>query len=252
MNKSLIIKIAVTVSYLAMVTVNALSNILPINNVTAREVSDSFPNLFAPAGLTFSIWGLIYLLLAGYIFYQLFNKKDVLDKINIYFIISSLANIAWIFAWHYKIIWASLLLILVILACLVKIADVIRKEKMTLKENVLIRWPFSVYFGWITVAVIANVTVLLVSLNWDGFGVAEYIWTAAILLIGAGIGIKRMLKDRNIPYGLVFIWAYFGIWLKHTSETGFNLQYPSVVFTTILSVILFLAGILHILKTSQD
>jgi len=33
-------------------------------------VSDSYPNLFAPAGLTFAIWGVIYLALAGYVLYQ--------------------------------------------------------------------------------------------------------------------------------------------------------------------------------------
>jgi hypothetical protein len=38
-----------------MVVVNALANIIPINGLTTGAISDSYFNLFAPAGLTFFI-----------------------------------------------------------------------------------------------------------------------------------------------------------------------------------------------------
>ena len=34
----------------AVLTINALANILPINGVTTGDVSDLFPSLFTPAG----------------------------------------------------------------------------------------------------------------------------------------------------------------------------------------------------------
>jgi hypothetical protein len=40
---------------------NALANALPIAGRTTGEVSDMYPNLFTPAGITFSIWGVLYL-----------------------------------------------------------------------------------------------------------------------------------------------------------------------------------------------
>lgn len=60
----------VALTFLAMITVNALANILPIGGMGTGEVSDSYPNLFAPAGITFSIWGVIYFLLALHTIYQ--------------------------------------------------------------------------------------------------------------------------------------------------------------------------------------
>lgn len=63
---ALMLKISVLISYLAMITVNFLANALPIAGRNTGEISDSYPNLFAPAGLTFAIWGLIYFLLATY------------------------------------------------------------------------------------------------------------------------------------------------------------------------------------------
>ena len=230
-----------------MVFVNFLANSLPINNRSTGAISDAYPNLFAPAGLTFSIWGLIYLLLAGYVLYQFISfgkergqkKEGLLKKINIFFIATSIANISWIFAWHYDFIGLSVLIMAVLLILLIKIADILRVEKMTSLEKLFISTPFSVYFGWITVAAIANITVFLVSINWNGFGIADFIWTSIILVVGSLIGILRMRKDKNIAYGFVLIWAYLGILLKHLSAGGFGGKYPSIIATVMVCLGLF-------------
>jgi len=241
------IKIFAAITYVVMVVVNFLANGLPINNRSTGAISNAYPNLFAPAGLTFSIWGLIYLLLAGYVLYQFISfgekrsqKKEVLlKKINILFIATSIANISWIFSWHYDFIALSVLIMAVLLILLIKIADILRVEKMKLVEKIFIFTPFSVYFGWITVAAIANITVFLVSINWNGFGIADFIWTSIILLVGSLIGILRMHKDKNIVYGLVLIWAYLGILLKHLSADGFGGKYPSIIATIMVCLVLF-------------
>ncbi len=246
MNKKMFIKILVAVLFLAMITVNALANILPINGMTTGDISNKYENLFAPAGITFSIWGLIYLLLAAYVIYQFgffqkdLNKDGLFIKIGPYFIISSLANILWIFSWHYDLIWLSVIFILLLLFCLIKIADILKKENLSIKDKFFIQAPFSVYFGWITVATIANITTFLVSINWNGFGLSDSFWTILILIVGAIIGIIRMLKDKDKIYGLVFIWAYLGILIKHTSETGFAGQYNNIIITVTLCVFAFL------------
>ncbi len=237
-------KILVGISYVAMVGVNFLANGLPINNRSTGQISDDYPNLFAPAGPAFSIWGLIYLLLGGYVLYQ-FVKKDpkteeLLQKINLLFIATSLANISWIFAWHYDFIGLSVLIMTVLLTLLIKIADILRAEQFTVIKKVFIWAPFSVYFGWITVATIANITVFLVSIGWKGFGIADFVWTSIIVLVGAFIGILRMSKDKNIAYGLVLIWAYAWILFKHMSASGFDGQYPSVIVTVMVCIVAFI------------
>lgn len=233
----------VLVSYVIMIGVNALANILPINNLTTGEVSNSFPNFFAPAALTFSIWGVIYLSLGIYTFYQLFSKKINLklsNQINILFIISSFINSTWIFAWHYKIMWLTVVLMLAFLISLIKIADVLNKEKLNSGEKLLYKIPFGVYFGWITVATIANITGFLVSIGWNGFGLSDVNWMILILLIGLGIATWRMHKDSNLAYGLVPVWAYIGIWVKHTTPNGFNNSYPSIIMTVIVCIVLLI------------
>jgi hypothetical protein len=130
-----------------------------------------------------------------------------------------------------------------LLTLLIKIADILRAEQFTSLTKLLVWAPFSIYFGWITVASIANITVFLVGIGWNGFGIADFIWTSIILLVGALIGILRMRKDSNIAYGTVLIWAYSWILFKHVSPSGFDGQYPSIIATVIVCLILFVFSI---------
>lgn len=235
-------KVMAALSYCFMILINALANIIPFNGISTGQVADSYPNLFAPAGVTFSIWGLIYLLLGAFILFHLSQKKEAgvlnLDLIGQYFIISSIANGFWIIAWHFLNIYLSMFLMLVILASLIKISFEVNKSPLSIKERYLVRLPFSIYFGWINVATIANATVLFVSLGWVGF---EEIGTVVILISGLIISGFTTLKLKNLPFGFVAVWAYIGILLKHTSANGFSGEYPAIIITVSLSILFMLA-----------
>jgi len=246
--KHKLFKIGAAISYVAMIVTNGLANGLPLNNRTTGEISEAYPNLFTPAGVTFSIWGLIYLLLAVYVILQFIplGKKlirgEIFTKLNPYFIITSVLNISWIFAWHYDFIFLSLIIMLALLVSLIKIADILRASKFSDVEKIAVRLPYSIYFGWITVATIANVSVLLVSLNWQGFGLSDELWLVVVLLISAGIGVWRMKQDNNIPYSMVFIWAYLGILIKHLHPEGYNGDYSYAISTLIFCIYLIIVS----------
>lgn len=255
---SKVIPIIVLISYFMMIVTNSLANILPINGRGTGEVSDSYPNLFAPAGITFAIWGVIYLLLLVYTMYQLLRYKNASDtkkqlfyKIGILFSLSSVANTVWIFAWHYEVIWLSLILMLVILICLIKINLILKNSVFSKPETVAIKLPFTVYFGWITVATIANVTTFLVSINWTRFSLSEVFWTDLIIGIGAIIGFAGVLYYKSYAYGVVLIWAYFGIAYKHFSPDQFHATYPSVIITVLISIVFLILSLLLLLRVNR-
>lgn len=242
-------KIAVVLSFILMIALNALANILPLNGLNTGQVSDLFPNLFTPAGYTFAIWSLIYLLLFLHVLYVcgVFPAKrsslneDCALRIERYFIVSSLANAAWIISWHYLIIPLSMILIVVMLVCLAKISGLLRREKLTPQEKILVKLPFSVYFGWITVATIANACVLLVSF---GFAQVPYadIWTIAVLIVGVGIASATALKNLDPAYALVVIWAYAGILTQQLSPLGQAGQYAGIIATLIVCIAILAAA----------
>lgn len=255
-NEKMYIKILVFITFISMVTINALANILPINGMNTGQISDSYPNLFAPAGYTFSIWGIIYLLLGIYTIYQLglFRNKSLMgrdrliNKVGMYFSISSIANIFWILAWHYQYIGLSLVLMVIILGLMILINGAIKGVNLTSREKLFIKLPFSVYYGWITIATIANVTTYLVSINWNGFDISETIWTMIILVVGVLIGSLTIFKNRDIPYGLVLVWAYMGILIKHVSDSGFAGEYVPIIITLVVSIVVIIAAIIYSLS----
>lgn len=253
-----LLQVLVPLSYVLMVTINALANILPINGIGTGEVSDFYQDLFAPAGITFSIWGLIYILLAIFTVYFVINIKRVsnelqklLTSIGLVFSMSSIANSFWIFAWHYDAIWLSLVLMIVILLSLIYINLSIKKYKKVNKLTLLVSTPFNVYFGWITVASIANIVTFLVWSDWGRFGISEVLLMNVIVLIGCGIGLLAMRSFKSFSYGFVIIWAYSGILLKHVTPEGFNGQYFSVIFVVICSITFLILGEVRLYRDNR-
>lgn len=242
------IRALVVVTYLAMVAMNFLANALPLNGRRTGEVSNEYQNLFTPAGLTFSIWSVIYLLLGAHVLYQLGlfhgspgrDRVPLLNPVGVLFSVSSVANAAWVFAWHYGMIPLSVVLIGVILVCLILITNNLRSAKLTVRERWFVGVPFSVYFGWTTVATVANITVLLVSLDWDGFGMADWTWAVIIVVIAMVIGTITTLRNQDVAYGLVLIWAYGGILFRQVSPEGLDGRYPVVIGAVVVSLVVFI------------
>lgn len=245
------------VGFILMIIVNGLANALPINGKSTGEISDSYLNLFAPAGLTFAIWGVIYFALGLFVIYQLgfFSKGkkeylDVVARVGWLFFISSIANSAWIFAWHYEKILISVLIMVILLITLINLYQRINKNKASsVMEETLVRWPFSIYLSWISVATIANITAFLVSINWNGLGITEAMWTMIVILVATLITLRFVFYKKDIPYALVSVWALLGILIKHL--TFFGGEYKGVIVITAFSILIIIASIFAIPKAYQ-
>ncbi len=249
------VRILVVVTYVAMIAANVAANALPLNGRRTGDISDSYPSLFTPAGVTFSIWGVIYLLLGAHVLYQLglfSDRADIvaeaglLNRVGVLFAVSSILNTAWIFAWHYDLIPLSAVLLVAILACLATIVTTVRRANLTGRQRWFIAVPFSVYFGWTTVAVVSNITVLLVYWNWNGFGLAESLWAVIIVLVAMAIGTLTMLRNRDVAYGLVLIWAFVGILIRQTTDLAG--RYPGIIAAVVASLAVFLIAEVWIIR----
>ena len=197
-----------------MVYMNYLANAMPINGKTTGQLSAQYPNLFVPAGITFSIWGVIYLLLAGFCVMQFSSQhKGLVQSLGWLFLITCLLNSAWIVAWHYEQLPLSVLIMSGLLVALILI-----NIRLTPTSNNLIKIAFGIYLGWICIAMIANMTAWLVNLNWGALGLSEQAWAMIMILIGSAIAIMAVIRLNNPFVGLAVIWALTGIILKRQSD----------------------------------
>jgi hypothetical protein len=102
---------------------------------------------------------------------------------------------------------------LAFLVSLIKIFMIMQQEALIIKPlyQFLIKTPFSIYLGWISVATIANITVFLVYVKWNGFGIDPIYWTILMIAIAIVLGIYFIVYFKNIAHPLVLVWALWGI-----------------------------------------
>jgi hypothetical protein len=221
MNRDILRQVVVVIAVLATLVMNGLANALPLNGLTTGEVSARFQVYFVPAGYVFSIWGLIYVGLVLYAVYQALpaqRDNPRLRATGYLFALSCLANITWLFLWHFEFFLLTLVamvaLLLLLIAIYLRLG--IGRAAVPVAERWLVQLPFSIYLGWISVATIANVSSVLDYLNWGGWGISPEIWTMIMLLTGVVLVFAMVLTRGDLAYGLVLIWAFAGIAVKHS------------------------------------
>ena len=230
----LILKILMVLFYLGMLTVNVLANTIPFNQRSTGEISDRYPTLFTPSGFTFSIWGIIYIFLGIFVVKVLMMTTSSIETqmvipLMLVFIVSSIFNMLWLFLWHYDYIGLSTIVMIFLLVTLIYGYINISTDQ------VLLKIPFSLYTAWISVALIANVSIFLVKNDFKGFNIKPEVYTLFIILIAGAIGVITILRMNDMIFGLVFLWALFGILLRHMNEL--NHQYPIVIYAIIFSMV---------------
>ena len=244
------------VSLIFMIVINVLANALPINGKNTGELSALYPNEFVPAGYTFSIWGLIYLSLVGFCIFQYGSiknqsKRAVVEKIGWSFIILNLLNCSWIFAWHYRLVSLSVLVMLAILFVLIHIHVKlpIPDSARSIQEKTWVQIPFSIYLGWIMTATIANITAWLIDKHWYGDPLTQNLWTIIMISIAGVLSLYFLVGRKNLLIPCVTVWSIVGIITRQYWLNGFN----SIATTgAIVCAILLVAVLMGLTKKSAD
>jgi len=230
MNKPRTLAILNLLGGIAVLTVNTLANTLPINGLNTGEVSRFYPNLFVPAGFTFSIWSVIYLLMLGFMALSIkwmWNAPSLrpgllATEISPLFLLTCVLNSAWILVWHHLFVGLSVLVMLAFLATLIMAYLRLQKHRKSVTgyRKVFLYHFFVVYLGWISVATIANITAWLVSMKWSGFGLDPAYWSLTLIAIAIVLATIFVSVKRDHAYGWVIAWALFGIYAAQAATTS--------------------------------
>ncbi len=210
-----------TLGFALVITVNALANILPINGMNTGQISSLYPSLFTPAGITFSIWSVIYLLLLGFVIVQwgALRQQIWFPRLSQWFLASCFANAGWILVWHYLLPGWSLVVMLVLWFTLSRIFMLLRAA-VELRESLqrYLQTTFSVYFAWICVATIANTSCLLIHWEWSGYPLSGVVWTVIMIAIAALLATGMTWRYRAFSFTVVVAWAILGIYWRWESS----------------------------------
>ncbi len=230
------------VAIAAVLVMNYLAATLPLFGRGTGEISDMFEILLTPASYAFSIWSVIYLLLVGFVIYQFRNSSESnegIEAVGMWLVINSLCNIIWLFFWHSLLTEiATVIIILLLLTTIVLYVRTRRIVRPSVAQIILVKLPFSIYMGWVSVATILNIGIVLHKNDWSGFGLSPTVWSVIGLIVGALIALVIGYRYRDSIYPLVFVWAYSAIAFKHQDS------HATWLTAIILAVVLFIYAIL--------
>ena len=250
------------IALLVTLIINYLSNTGIFNESTMSSVSAKYENLITPAGYAFSIWGLIYLGLIGFLTYQstVLFKKEPIDDEEVYeeeetvyeigwlFAASCVANCLWVLTWLYDYTGISVLVMVLLLLFLFRIIinTGMELQNASFKKIALVWWPFSIYTGWITVALIANVAAYLTKLGWEGF-TSEVTWTIAMICLAGAINLFMTWTRNMREYALAGAWGIFAIAVANWKDN------QNIVLTAVsISILLLISSGLHAYKNRKN
>ena len=234
------------------VVLSSITDRLGLGGESIATVTRQYDSLFVPAGYAFSIWGVIYLSFIVYAVVQLLpaqRYKSVYDHLDIPVMWVNILGFIWQLVFRFNQVTTSLLIILVML--IAGIVLFIRAQKaVTLHQYS--QWllvPASIFLGWICVATIANASVWLIAIGWDGASISAGSWTMLLLGIAFLLAVYISLRFKNYLYPAVIAWATFAIWVALQNKT---LEVAQVaLYTAIAAVVLTVIAIVRNIRLKQ-
>ena len=242
-------QILVIIATVGVIAFNYLAAVGYLGGVTPEFVSNKYPTRITPAGFAFAIWSLIYLGTIAFSIYQaLPSNAERFRGIRSVYILTCAANCAWLYFWHNQAILISVGVIFLLLGTLAVININLRKTE-SLGEFWFAKFPFGLYFGWVTAASILNATIALLYINFQVSDSLAVILGAALLLIATALGVIIRFKLNNPFYPLAIAWALTAIAVKQSGQT---LIVASAAVGVIILLIAALSFLVNMNKTNDE
>ncbi|WP_273851736.1 tryptophan-rich sensory protein [Guptibacillus spartinae] len=223
-----------------LVTIAAYLYLLASSLIFSGDMAGGNDVLIAPAGYTFAIWFVIYLLLLISLVRQ-FTASECDQVLYV--------KISYLFASSMLLSGTALLVsesvaLLFIAGSLITLAILYTIITKNPERSSFFSVPFSFYLAWTSIATIVDVFVVAeandVALI---FGMNELAWTIIMLIIGAGLAVYFSLYNDDLIYPIVFLWGYFGIFVKDDKP---------VQLTYTLSILIIGLGVFVIWKVVRE
>jgi len=223
--------------------VNSFGAFGVFNGMSQKAISDMNRTLITPAASTFSIWSVIYTLLIAAAVVMIVKNKDTyygqaIDGISMLFWLSSGLNMLWIVIFSFNLIGVSALVILAFAITLTLL--ILQLKKIQTGNQWLLPAAFGMYTGWLLIATVVNISSWLVSIDWQGFGIAPDVWGIIILIVAVVVTVVVTLITKNAILPVPVAWGYFGIYQSLNAADGIDGAYPALAMTALVGIGLLL------------
>lgn len=241
-----------TIFYVLMVGVTAYLELLPLNNVTAVQISERHMNSLTLPTFSFGAWFVILFWLLLFVLYQngLFLKRgegdnpDLIHAISIFFIISSIASVCWFTILHYDYITLAFLIIFVMWSALLFLNSRLRTEILSRKDVIFARIPFSMYLSWVTFIMATNFAAMFKQLDPGLLGISPATWTMSA--IGALFLFTEyfVIRHKDYAFGITSLWAFGSMLYRYATDIITDESHTGILMLIALATGILLISLL--------
>lgn len=219
-------------------------------NYDRPDTNDSIPVplYLEPGGFAFAVWPVIFIAFSLLGIYQL--KPSRLEdqrfiKARPFIFLSGFANTVWFYGDVNGDLLICTIAFITMLLCLLKLNDIFElgSPSQSINERWFVKFPISLFFGWITVAFPIGITLWLIT----DFGITgrefltPQIWSIIIIAIALSIfGILYWKRKVSTVFVVVGIWGLFWIFFKNLNVKE-GLAYAALVACVLLAIEIIIA-----------
>jgi TspO/MBR family protein len=233
--------VLVLAATIGMIAFNWLAATGRISGVTPELISARHATPLTPAPYVFTIWSLICVGMIAFSILQVMPTHMVrFRSIRSLYIFSAALNCAWLYFWLADQMAICLVILVALFAVLLMINVNLRTTESP-AEYWLVKGPFGLYFGWISVALFLNLAIVL-----SQYGIAESMMnvTAIVsILIAAGFGILARASLANYFYSLAVAWGLTAIAVKQSGHTAVVATCAAGVIACLITALSFVVNL---------
>lgn len=227
-------KVALFVTFLAVPLVNYLPFVLGRGQ---NRFDDDPSTLVDAAGYAFSIWGIIFLGMIGFCWYQFREKHHTpaLRQAYVFLFVAGLASIAFVPISYSDIQILGTFNLLWHLVALIAANRALRAHRA--QGDVRVGWIYfapSVYLGWVSAATVIATALGLQELGVSPSETTGTILAAGLLLVLTVVGIWLTLRQDGI-YGLTVVWALVAVGVEQAAHPV--IQYSAWAGAALIGVV---------------
>jgi hypothetical protein len=170
------------------------------------------------------------------------NDHLIFNEIGYWFTFNMIFNALWLCIfqqYNLPAFFVSAIDIIALLVTSLMIMMKAQRNSTNFFETIGVYVAFSMYSGWVATASILNVTFCLkgIGLSEKNLGINESNYACFILLVALVIFVIASLRERNVVFGSVWLWAVYAIKKR---QVGFeNIQITCDLILAIHSLFLF-------------
>ena len=208
-------------SIVGAIAVNAYSVLRPFAGQTQAVVSAKYPTLLTPAGMAFSIWGVIFLSLLLYAGWQLLPAQRELslpDALAKPLTLVSVGLGTWVVLFAHELIVPSAGVMFLLLAATAMAYGRTRRRIFAGAAPRLAGVPFSLLLGWLSVAAVINFTIAIRELGWQTADGASVTLTLGLIVAVVALGLLMSRVFRDLVFPVVIAWALVWVWVARLRE----------------------------------